>query len=226
MPNVEWAGAIVTASGTAQPSNISQRRAKRRGSASARSDGRWASILTATATVFHELGYDRASLDDVAAAVGISRASLYYYVSTKAELLGALLTEPLTGYVERLEASAAQQESASGKLRAVIVGHMELLAKNYPELMILLNEKNLIDDPALHALIRENSNKHRNLLERTITDGVRRKEFRSDLNPTLSAIGILGMCNDTRYWWKPGRKTLPEVGDTFADLIVAGVLRR
>ncbi|WP_245484907.1 helix-turn-helix domain-containing protein, partial [Ciceribacter ferrooxidans] len=37
--------------------------------------------------VFLERGYDGASLDDVARAAGITKASVYYHVSSKEELL-------------------------------------------------------------------------------------------------------------------------------------------
>ncbi|RYC19568.1 TetR/AcrR family transcriptional regulator, partial [Ciceribacter ferrooxidans] len=44
-------------------------------------------ILDVAVRVFLERGYDGASLDDVARAAGITKASVYYHVSSKEELL-------------------------------------------------------------------------------------------------------------------------------------------
>src|SRR5207253_8692552 len=41
-------------------------------------------IVAAAAEVFHEKGYDAGTLDDVADALDLRRASLYYYVRSKA----------------------------------------------------------------------------------------------------------------------------------------------
>ena len=76
-------------------SNIARRRLERRAAVGRRSDERWASILSAATTVFREHGYEKATLEDIANEVGINRATLYYYVGTKEELLVALLAEPI-----------------------------------------------------------------------------------------------------------------------------------
>jgi AcrR family transcriptional regulator len=50
-----------------------------------------AAIVKAAEELFAERGYDRTRLEDIAARVGIRRASLVYYYRTKAELYAAVL---------------------------------------------------------------------------------------------------------------------------------------
>ena len=50
-------------------------------------------IYDAAARVFSEKGYDGASIQDVADAVGILKGSLYYYIDTKQDLLFGIIDE-------------------------------------------------------------------------------------------------------------------------------------
>ncbi len=63
-------------------------------------DGQREQILVAAAQLFATRGYTAATMSDVAAACGISKATLYHYVRDKHGLL-ALIT---SGHVARLEA--------------------------------------------------------------------------------------------------------------------------
>jgi AcrR family transcriptional regulator len=59
-----------------------------------------ARLLTAAGTVFAERGYDRASLDEVAVAAGLTKGAVYSSFASKEELFYALMRERIH---ERLE---------------------------------------------------------------------------------------------------------------------------
>src|SRR5262245_54419904 len=97
---------------TAEPaSDIARRRMERRQASGRRPDARWQEILAGAGRVFRRLGYGQSTLEDVATEVGINRATLYYYVGTKEELLVALLDVPIETMRTRLEEVAAQPMS-------------------------------------------------------------------------------------------------------------------
>ncbi len=52
-------------------------------------------IIAAAAKVFKEKGYHAATTRDIAAEVGIQQATLYYYISSKEELLYLVVREPI-----------------------------------------------------------------------------------------------------------------------------------
>src|SRR5690606_10117945 len=85
-----------------------------------RSDARWAEIVQGAGKVFRRLGYSQSTLEDVAAEVGINRATLYYYVGTKEELLVALLQQPMEALRTRLEEVADRDISATERLAAAL----------------------------------------------------------------------------------------------------------
>ncbi len=52
-------------------------------------------IIRVAADVFREMGYESATLNDVAARLNTDRASLYYYVGSKEELLHEIVRDVL-----------------------------------------------------------------------------------------------------------------------------------
>jgi len=65
---------------------------------------RRADIVETAARVFHAKGYEAGSLDDVATALDLRKASLYYYVKSKAELLYLVFDRAISHGLEELEA--------------------------------------------------------------------------------------------------------------------------
>ena len=55
-----------------------------------KSEARRQAILDAARSVFHEAGFDRASMSDICARVGYSKATVYGYFKSKEELLVAI----------------------------------------------------------------------------------------------------------------------------------------
>ena len=60
-------------------------------------------IIAAAAEIFKEKGYQAATTRDIAAAVGIQQATLYYYVSSKEELLYLVVCEPMMRLYAQME---------------------------------------------------------------------------------------------------------------------------
>ena len=58
-------------------------------------------ILHAAAKMFVERGYYETSLADIAASLNVTKPTLYYYVSSKEEMLAQIASSALAGSTER-----------------------------------------------------------------------------------------------------------------------------
>jgi AcrR family transcriptional regulator len=104
-------------------------------------------ILDAAAQVFSEKGFHGASMQDVAAAVNLQKASLYHHVTSKQEILLALL-EGLHAY-EHI-AGVATAAPADEKLR-LMIGPISALSE-YPDLSsVLFDTAPWIKKPCRHV---------------------------------------------------------------------------
>src|SRR5438874_7526060 len=88
-------------------------------------------VYAAALRLFREKGYHATSMQDIAAAVGLYKGSLYHYIGGKEDLLiqvfergmGALLTD-----VERIAGDTGLSPTA--QLRRVIQAHVGAVANN------------------------------------------------------------------------------------------------
>jgi AcrR family transcriptional regulator len=97
-------------------------------------------ILAAAARLFASRGYTAASMNELAAACGVSKATLYHYVRDKQGLLAQIAA----GHVARLEALlaevAAQQLPPQEHLRALILRFMQAYANAEHEHRVLTED--------------------------------------------------------------------------------------
>src|SRR3989304_2639240 len=101
-------------------------------------------ILLAAAQVFRRKGFHGASMQDIADAVGLQKASLYHHVHSKQEILLALLDRALDLLIADLEPIAAEEGPSGAKLRRAIRSYVARLTQE-PDLaaVLLLEYRNL-----------------------------------------------------------------------------------
>lgn len=82
-------------------------------------------ILDRSAELFSEYGYDRASMNRIAEACGVSKANLYHYYKDKDELLFDVIRFHLQNLVEVVEAARDEHLSPFDQLRAYAAALLE-----------------------------------------------------------------------------------------------------
>ncbi|HWE65743.1 MAG TPA: TetR/AcrR family transcriptional regulator [Acidimicrobiales bacterium] len=87
--------------------------------------------LMAVADLFADRGLDATKMEDVAAATGIPKATLYYYFTGKEEILSFLFQQVLSAVHLAVTTAAAGPGPAAGRLRRVIDAHLQVFA-DYP----------------------------------------------------------------------------------------------
>lgn len=213
-----------TQQGRAPTSEIARRRAERRLAKGRRSDERWAAILRGAAAVFARLGYAQATLEDIANEVGVNRASLYYYVGTKEELLVALLYQPMLQMTANMKAIARLDLPPDEKLRRVLEQYAADMVAT-PALNIFLAENlHQVMSGREAADIVENADEYGDGFAAIIQEGIDDGTFRADLDPKVCTMAILGMFNWTHRWYRPdGPLSLEEIARQFTELALAGL---
>jgi AcrR family transcriptional regulator len=77
-----------------------------------KSEARRQAILDAAAAVFAEWGYDRASMSDICARVGYSKATLYSYFGSKEALFLELVAETTQAALDATQAALAEPQTS------------------------------------------------------------------------------------------------------------------
>jgi AcrR family transcriptional regulator len=104
-------------------------------------------ILTTAMGMFTEQGYDATSLQAIADGLGITKANVYYYFHTKAEILEAALT-PSMAHIARLLDEAETIRARRARARFLVDGFVDVLVGNRGISMAVVSSA----DPALRRV--------------------------------------------------------------------------
>jgi TetR/AcrR family transcriptional regulator, cholesterol catabolism regulator len=181
-------------------------------------------ILEAAAQVFREKGFHGASMQDIAEAVNLQKASLYHHVSSKQEILLSLLDRALELLLERISAITNQPIPADQKLRQMIRAYLQILAENTDLSAVLLFEHRSLERKQ-HARHVPNRDKFEALWRGVLIEGVAAKLFQCE-DPALAGRAILGILNWTITWYRPdGELTIDQIADQYSNLLLNGLLK-
>lgn len=181
-------------------------------------------ILAEAVRIFRQKGYHATSMQNIADAVGLQKASLYHYIPSKQALLSKIFERSIGALTQQLEAIHASNDSPPNKLRRAIESHVLALCEQLDTYTVYLSERRALTN-RYHARVRAEGEKHARLIERILEEGIARKQFRA-MDTKMVALGILGMCNWVYQWYSPeGRLTPQEIAKIFADLVLEGIAR-
>lgn len=183
-------------------------------------------ILAEAARLFCEKGYHATSMEDLAAAVGIKKGSLYYYIEGKEQLLLEIAELIPPKFIANVRALIEDTKlTAEQKVRIAIKRHLELFETEtgLAWSRVYLREYRALPDQHRRKLL-EQRRQYENVWRRLITEGMERGEF-AQVDVTTATQAILGMCNWAIEWYSPkGKHSTREIASTFSDLVLRGLL--
>lgn len=181
-------------------------------------------ILDAAAQVFRQKGFHGASMADIAETVELKKASLYHHVSSKQEILLALLDRALELLLEQIDVIAKQPMPADEKLRLMIQVYLRLLAENSDLSSVLLFEHRSLE-PAQHKRHIPNRDRFEALWRDVLEDGIRSGLF-SCSDTGLAVRALMGTLNWTLTWYRPdGPLSIEHIADQYTVLFLNGLMK-
>ena len=180
-------------------------------------------ILARAAELFANQGYTATSMNEVAAACGVSKAGLYHYYRDKRELLFQITV----GHVARLEQFVAEvmgdasNANADERLRALILRFVREYANAQNEHRVLTEDVRFLE-PAE----REQVQAAQRRVVAAFADAVgavRPALARNELDRPLTML-LFGMINWMFTWLRPdGSLTHEQMAPLVADLFFGGL---
>jgi AcrR family transcriptional regulator len=180
-------------------------------------------ILEAAAQIFGQKGFHAASMQDIAQAVNLQKASLYHHVSSKQEVLLAVLDRALDLLIDHMQAVVAQPLPPEEKLRQAMIVYLNVMLEHRDLAAVLLLEHRSLE-PELHARHIPRRDRFEKLWRDLILEGQHTGVF-TPVDPNLTARALLGVMNWTITWYKPDGPLNPQdIAAQYADLFLRGLL--
>lgn len=182
-------------------------------------------ILRTAADLFRERGYRAATLDEIAARLGMSKPSLYTYFRGKEAMLAAISRQTIEAFTRELSLVLRSRLAPDEKLRRAVREHVRFVIGNRSFLTVFFSEETNLPARFARSLAAQ-KDRYDKALEAVVVQGVRRGVFR-DVPPRLVVFGLLGMINWLYKWYNPaGGWGAEEVAAAFLSVLEDGLLRR
>ena len=189
-------------------------------------------ILRTAARLFQQRGYDATSMNDVAAALKLSKGGLYHHFQSKDEILFEIMNHAMEITQERVINPVRGIADPEERLRALIRLHIEVvLSPRDREITVMLHENHPLP-PALRKRINARKKEYIHFVEDLMAEVQKEvqkrvqpaQSGRSRVSPRAAAFALLGMINWIYQWYKPeGELQAQTLIPQFTDLIFGGI---
>jgi AcrR family transcriptional regulator len=172
------------------------------------------------ARLFAEQGYHGTSMEDLAAALGVQKASLYHHIESKADLLWDVARDGAEAFHSALDA-IDERLPAVEKLRLALRAHLRVVAEQLDIATVFVREWRYLDGERRDAFVAERR-RYEERIRALFREGVEQSELRTDLDVNVAALVFLSAANWASTWLQPGRDT-DRLADSFFELLVNGM---
>src|ERR1700676_3729162 len=182
-------------------------------------------ILRTAARLFQQRGYDATSMNDVAAALKLSKGGLYHHFPSKDEILFEIMNHAMEITQERVLDPVRRIADPEDRLRALIRLHIEVvLSPRDREITVMLHENHPLP-PALRKRINARKKEYIHFLENLMAEVQKKGPYQpKKVSPRAAAFALLGLINWIYQWYKPeGELQAQNLIPQFTDLIFGGI---
>lgn len=160
-------------------------------------------LLTEAARLFREKGYERTTVRDLAAAVGIQSGSLFHHFRTKEEILKAVMVETIRLNTALMQAALEAADSSRDKLRGLVRAELESINGQTGEAMAVL----VFEWRSLSADSQAEVLELRDIYEKLWLDVLEslKREGVLEADPFVVRRMLTGALSWTVTWYKPER---------------------
>lgn len=180
-------------------------------------------IYLTAAQLFFEKGFESTSVSDIADALKLTKASLYYYVESKQDLLYRIVWLGLDSVKDAVLDPAREIVDAEERLRFIILNHARLAASGNHAVIIISHEMNALN-PEQRDQVQSRRREYFEFVRGTLVELQKAGKLK-DINITAATFTIFGMILWLPRWYQSGG-LLPveDVCDDVCKLALGGLM--
>ena len=181
-------------------------------------------VIRVAARAFNERGFHNTSLDDIAAALEVTKPTIYYYVPNKEKLLFECFVaglEPIRAALHEVKSSSA---TARERLNTVLRQYAQAVASEFGWCMVRAEHQDL--SPSMSDQVRELKGEIDQGIRRLLREGARDGSIQS-CDVKMTAFALAGALNWIAHWYRENQAmTAAQIADAFVTLFEEGLRPR
>lgn len=180
-------------------------------------------IIEAARNLFHQFGFKKVSMDEIAKEAGVTKKTIYMYFSSKEELLKYFIQEEITNMEEIVEEVEANNTDPFEAVNQAIYKILQY-RKHQDFLNIIAKEAEWLRNPVIIESLNLIDNKIQNYI-RTKLQSAKEKGFIDYKDLDVTTFLIYKMYIALIIEWNPKDKELNEqmIAETIADILKKGL---
>ena len=180
-------------------------------------------ILRTSARLFQQQGYDATSMNDIAAALRLSKGGLYHHFQSKDEILFDLMNHAMDITEERVLSPVKGIADPEERLRMLVRRHIAVvLSERDREITVMLHENHPLS-PALRKRINARKKSYVHFVENLIAEVQRARGLEPKILPRAAAFALLGMINWIYQWYRPeGALQQETIAEQYTEIFFRG----
>lgn len=188
-------------------------------------------IYYVAARLFCERGFDATSMNDIADAIGFTKAAVYHFIpGGKKELLYAVISYGMDTLEREVLTPARAVVDPEQRLRSIISNHVRVItrgstAEGFNPVTVVVDEVAGLS-PAHRRKIALRKRDYVDLVRDTLKELQAQGKLK-DLDVTVIAFSIFGMMLWLARWYRPdGPLTSAQVAEQICKMAMGGLLER
>jgi AcrR family transcriptional regulator len=181
-------------------------------------------VLAASAKLFREKGFERASVREIASACGILPGSLHYRYRSKDDILVDMMRLAIEKTIYGIIEATSTIQDPLKKMKSALRAHVNVLMSGDDMLYVLLFEWRSVHGTAREQIIAERDRYER--YWQTILNDLKVLGFiRKDMDLDMLRLIGLGAINWAATWYKEnGKYNLEQIADAIWQMMTRGIL--
>jgi AcrR family transcriptional regulator len=183
-------------------------------------------LVDAAAALFSQKGYAAASTREIAGILGIRKASLYYHIENKEDLLYAICKSSLEQIRCDVAAALENVKDPLERTRTLVRAHIESLVRDQVAHSVAVGEMHALSGARLKEVIALRD-AYEELVRSVLQDARKAGVLRDDIGVKYLCLILLGLLNRVEMWYRrDGALSPDQLARVFEAIFLTGAAAR
>lgn len=176
-------------------------------------------LLRTASMLFSDRGFHGTGIRDLADGAGLAISAMYYYSSSKDEVLEALMRRGMGRLMESAQQALDGVTGPSERLATLVAVHVALHLRNPHVTRVVDQEFRALTGDTRREIL-EQRDTYEAVWASILAEGVEAGEFTD--RQGVDRLALLEMCTGVTHWYQPGGKlSAAELSERFADMALS-----
>lgn len=176
-------------------------------------------LLRTATRLFSDRGFHGTGIRDIAEDAGLAVSAMYYYASSKDEMLDAVMRRGMGRLIESAESALDGVHGPSERLATLVASHVSFHIRNPHVTRVVDQEFRALTGKTRRDILAMRDT-YEGIWQEVLAEGAATGEFLD--RGGVDKLALLEMCTGVTHWYRPkGKLTAPELCERFADMALS-----